>query len=248
MYFNRIWILIYIYLVGRAPGLRPYRCSQGEIMSCVPNVKVYSNNEWREISNASCIQIYACMCNSVLFDSAGVATKIVLYKIASYMWILIWINHQILLSPSFFLRCRIQGGSHFVETYMLSSSHSSSVTSVQLEIDGAGGGSHLCTPWGSYQIRKNAGCACAGNAGNVFAPSRLQMKSLVSDPGMHHGTCVTHVPWCMSGSPTRGGGENVPGIPGACAPAILRIWQEAHGDLFKLTIESLTLKSDIYQS
>ena len=34
---------------------------------------------------------------------------------------------------------------------------------------------------------------------------------------MHHGTCVTHVPCCMSGSLTRGGGENVPGIPGACA-------------------------------
>ena len=34
---------------------------------------------------------------------------------------------------------------------------------------------------------------------------------------MHHGTCVAHVPWCMSGSLTRGGGENVPGIPGACA-------------------------------
>ena len=43
---------------------------------------------------------------------------------------------------------------------------------------------------------------------------------------MHHGTCVTHVPWCMSGSLARCGGENVPGIP---APAILRIWQEAHG-------------------
>ena len=28
---------------------------------------------------------------------------------------------------------------------------------------------------------------------------------------------VTHVPWCMSGSLTRHGGENVPGIPGACA-------------------------------
>ena len=27
--------------------------------------------------------------------------------------------------------------------------------------------------------------------------------------------CVTHVPWCMSGSLTRGGVENVPGIPGA---------------------------------
>ena len=46
---------------------------------------------------------------------------------------------------------------------------------------------------------------------------------------MHNGTCVTHVPWCMSGSLAYGDGENVPGIPGACAPAILRIWQEAHG-------------------
>ena len=45
----------------------------------------------------------------------------------------------------------------------------------------------------------------------------FQRKPLVSDPGMHHGTCVTHVPWCMSGSLTHGGGENVPGIPGACA-------------------------------
>ena len=34
---------------------------------------------------------------------------------------------------------------------------------------------------------------------------------------MHHGTCVMHVPWYMSGSLNRGGGENVPGIPGACA-------------------------------
>ena len=72
-------------------------------------------------------------------------------------------------------------------------------------------------PWASYQIRKIAGCTCAGNAGTVFPRHRLQRKPLVSDPGMHHGTCITHVPWCMSGSLTRGGGENVPGIPGACA-------------------------------
>ena len=32
-----------------------------------------------------------------------------------------------------------------------------------------------------------AGCACAGNAGNVFPRHRLQRKPLVSDPGMHHG-------------------------------------------------------------
>ena len=80
--------------------------------------------------------------------------------------------------------------------------------------------------WASYQIREIVGCACAGN---VFPCRRFQRKPLVTDPGMHHGTCVTHVPWCMSGSLTCGDRENVPGIPGACAPAILRIWQEAHG-------------------
>ena len=79
----------------------------------------------------------------------------------------------------------------------------------------------------SCQIRKMAGCACAGNAGNVSPHHRFQRKPLVSDPGILHGTCVTHVPWCMSGSLTRGDGENIPGIPGTCAPAILRIWQEA---------------------
>ena len=44
-----------------------------------------------------------------------------------------------------------------------------------------------------------------------FPRHRLQRKPLVSDPGMHHGTCVTQVPRCMSGSLTRSGGENVPG-------------------------------------
>ena len=52
-------------------------------------------------------------------------------------------------------------------------------------------------PWTSYQIRRIAGCACAGNAGNVFPPR-------VSDPDLHHGTCVTHVPWCIPGSLTSG--------------------------------------------
>ena len=40
-----------------------------------------------------------------------------------------------------------------------------------------------------------------------FPRHRLQRKPLVR---------VTHVPWCMSGWLTRGGRENVPGIPGAC--------------------------------
>ena len=96
----------------------------------------------------------------------------------------------------------------------------------------AGGTSNIKHHGPSSQIRKIAGCACAGNAGNVFPRRRFQRKPLVSDPEMHHGTCVTHVPWCMSGSLTRGDGENVPGIPGACAPAILRIWQEAHCTIY----------------
>ena len=50
-----------------------------------------------------------------------------------------------------------------------------------------------------------------------FSRHRLRRKPLVSDPAMHHGTCVTHVPWWMSGLLTRGGWVNVPGIPGACA-------------------------------
>ena len=49
-----------------------------------------------------------------------------------------------------------------------------------------------------------------------FPRHRLQRKPLVSDHGMHYGTCITHVPWCMSGSLTRGGGENFPCIPSAC--------------------------------
>ena len=41
-------------------------------------------------------------------------------------------------------------------------------------------------------------CSCAGNAGNVSPPLR------VSDPDIHHGMCVMHMPWCMSGSLTSG--------------------------------------------
>ena len=63
----------------------------------------------------------------------------------------------------------------------------------------------------------NCGLCMRGECREHFPRRRLQMKPLISGPEMHHGTCVTHVPWCMSGSLTRGGGENVPGIAGACA-------------------------------
>ena len=38
-----------------------------------------------------------------------------------------------------------------------------------------------------------------------FPRHQLLRKPPVSDPSMHHGTCVTHVPWCMSGSLIRSG-------------------------------------------
>ena len=50
--------------------------------------------------------------------------------------------------------------------------------------------------WGSYQIRKIAGSHEPGMPGTVSPPPR------VSNPDMQHGTCVTHVPWCMPGSLT----------------------------------------------
>ena len=63
---------------------------------------------------------------------------------------------------------------------------------------------------------KNYGMRMRRECRERFPRHRFQRKPPVSDPGMHHGTCVAHVPWCMS-SLTRGAGENVPGIPGACA-------------------------------
>ena len=55
---------------------------------------------------------------------------------------------------------------------------------------------HSCIPWASCQIRKIAGAHAPGMSGTFSPPQR------VSDPDMHHGTCVTHVPWCMTGSLT----------------------------------------------
>ena len=52
--------------------------------------------------------------------------------------------------------------------------------------------------WASCQIRNIAGCACTGMPETFSPPSRF------NDPDMYHGTCVTHVPWCMPGSLTSG--------------------------------------------
>ena len=48
-----------------------------------------------------------------------------------------------------------------------------------------------------------------------FTRHLLQRKLRVGYLGMNHDMCVK--PWCMSGSLTQGGGENVLSILGACA-------------------------------
>ena len=76
------------------------------------------------------------------------------------------------------------------------------------------------TPWprqGALTRYPRLLVARAPGMPGTFSPPPTSKKTLVSDPGIHHGTCATHLPWCMSGSLTRGVGENVPGIPGAWA-------------------------------
>ena len=70
------------------------------------------------------------------------------------------------------------------------------ITLIKAALDDVGGNltDQEGVPWASCQICKIVGCACAGNAGN-FSPPQL-----VSDPDMHHGTCLTRVSWCMPGS------------------------------------------------
>ena len=75
-----------------------------------------------------------------------------------------------------------------------------------------------------------------------FPRHRLQRKRLVSDPGMYHGTCVTHVPRCISGSLTPDGRENVPGIPGACTTRKFTYLTRGPWHLYKLMVVWYTIK------
>ena len=56
----------------------------------------------------------------------------------------------------------------------------------------------LIVPRASCQLRKLRATHAPRMPGTFSLPPR------VSNPDMHHGTCVTHVPWCMPGSLTSG--------------------------------------------
>ena len=55
-----------------------------------------------------------------------------------------------------------------------------------------------------------------GMPGSFSSPPTSKETCKLAIPACITARGVTHVPWCMSGSLTRGGGKNVPGIPGAC--------------------------------
>ena len=59
---------------------------------------------------------------------------------------------------------------------------------------------------GLFPDTQNRGLRMRRECRERFPRHRLQRKPLVNDPGMHHGTCVTHVPRCTSGSLNCGGG------------------------------------------
>ena len=86
----------------------------------------------------------------------------------------------------------------------------------------------MTLPMASYQIRNIVGAHAPEMPGTFPPPPR------VSDPDMHHGTCVTHVLWFMPGSLTsvflwsRRREKTFPAFPAHAQPVILRIWQEAH--------------------
>ena len=58
---------------------------------------------------------------------------------------------------------------------------------------------YICmSEWASYQIRTIVVAHAPGMPGRFSQPPR------VNDPDIHHGTCLTQVPWCMPGSLTSG--------------------------------------------
>ena len=91
----------------------------------------------------------------------------------------------------------------------------------------------LCIAWASYQIRKIAGCACAGNAGNDFPATAFIGNRLLAIPA-----CITAraSSTCCDACRDRltcDGGENASGIPAHAQTAILRIWQEAYSNFIR---------------
>ena len=85
--------------------------------------------------------------------------------------------------------------------------------------------------WTSYQIRKIAGCACAGNAGNVFPTTDFKGNRQLAIPAYTKAhAALTCRDTCWDRWPAVAG-KTLPAFLVHAQPAILSIWQEAHGGI-----------------
>ena len=98
----------------------------------------------------------------------------------------------------------------------------------------------IISQWASCQICKIAGCAYAGNAGNVFPATEFKGNRWLA------------IPACI---PTRASRtchdavaeKTFPAFPAHAQPAILRIWQEAHDSLLADTLLAIKLNKILSQ-
>ena len=101
-------------------------------------------------------------------------------------------------------------------------------------------------PWASYQIHKMAGCACAGNAGNVF-PTTVGWGSRHASRHVRHARDVMRDSW-LAVSFEIGVGANVSGIRSACTtrnfanlvrgPLLRLPWALASAAIFSIKLGS----------
>ena len=99
---------------------------------------------------------------------------------------------------------------------------------------------------------QNCGLRMRQECRERFPHHRLQRKLLVSDPSMHYDTCVTHAPWCMSGSLNHDGRESIPDIPGAyatrnCSYLVRGPWKVKNNEFKKYWSKNNT-NNDSYHS
>ena len=109
------------------------------------------------------------------------------------------------------------------------------------------------TPMGSHQIRKIAGFACAGNAGNVFPAIDLKGNCYLAIPA-----CMTSHAWrtCRDACRDRWpavAGKTFPAIPAHAQSAILRIGQKLHSkghgmQTFSQSDKTVYMKYPIWQN
>ena len=105
-----------------------------------------------------------------------VLSNIIIGMIYREWWINLWLQNKVIG------RCMV---SLFLKGFWLRFGYESVISVVVWDV--------ITLPWVSYQIRKIAGCACAGNAGHVFPHRRLQWKSRHASRHVRHARAVMHV-------------------------------------------------------